>query len=311
MTARIIAPGLTVAAARRAMASAFRAAGLDTPELDARLIAEHALGLDRTAITAADGRLISDAEASSLNGYAARRLAHEPIARIRGRKEFWSLDLRVTPDVLVPRPETETLVEAALAAIGKDRRNEALKIADLGTGSGALLLALLYELPHATGVATDRSLAALAVARINAHALGLASRAAFVACDYGTALRGGSDLIVTNPPYIPAGDIATLAPEVRDFDPRAALDGGTDGLNAYRALAADAARLLRPHGLMIVECGYRQAEAIAMLFVNAGLSVPRPAVADLSGIPRALVVICDDSHSLRHKKALGKCLGSD
>lgn len=311
MTARIIAPGLAVAAARRAMTSAFRAAGLDTPELDARLIAQDALRLDRTSIAAADGRLISEAEAERLNEYAARRLAHEPIARILGRKEFWSLDLLVTPDVLVPRPETETLVEAALAAIGNDRRNEALKIADLGTGSGALLLALLHELPHATGIATDRSIAALAVARANAQALGLDARAAFVACDYGTALRGGFDLIVTNPPYIPADDIATLAPEVRNFDPRSALDGGPDGLDAYRAIATDAARLLRPHGLMIVECGYGQAEAIAMLFVSAGLSVPQPAQADLSGIPRALVVICDDSHSLRHKKALGKCLGSD
>jgi release factor glutamine methyltransferase len=290
MTERGIALGPSVAHARRALTSAFRAAGIETPELDARLLVGHALGLDHAAIAVASERQISEAEAAQLQDYAARRLAHEPIARIRGHKEFWSLDLQVTPDVLVPRPETETLIETALAGIAKDRRNDTLSVADLGTGSGALLLALLHELPAATGIGTDRSLAALEVARANARALGLASRAAFVACDYGAALRGGYDVVVTNPPYIPAADIATLAPEVRDFDPRAALDGGPDGLDAYRVIAADAARLLAPGGLMIVECGYGQDQSIAMLFINAGLSVPRPARPDLSGIPRALAV---------------------
>jgi release factor glutamine methyltransferase len=304
---RTPALGPTVAAARRALASAFRAGSIETPELDARLIVGHALGLDHTAIVAADQRQISDDEAQRIADYAARRLAHEPVARIRGRKEFWSLDLRITPDVLVPRPETETLVEAALTAIGKPRRMDALRVADLGTGSGALLLALLHELPRATGVATDRSLAAIDIARANALAHGVASRAAFIACDYGDALGGDFDLIVTNPPYICAHDIGKLAPEVRDFDPRLALDGGPDGLDAYRAIAADATRLLRPDGLIIVECGFGQADSIAMLFINAGLSVPRPAAPDLSGFPRALVAIRATSHSLSSKKALGIC----
>jgi release factor glutamine methyltransferase len=283
--------GQTIAAVRRALTAAFRAEGIETPDLDARILVGHALGLDHTAIAAADQRPLADDETQKIAAFAARRLAHEPVARIRGRQEFWSLDLRVTPDVLVPRPETETLVEAALAAIGERRRNDELKIADLGTGSGALLIALLRELPRATGVATDRSTEALAVARENALTHGVASRAAFVACDYGTALGGDCDLIVTNPPYIRAQDIAGLAPEVRDHDPKLALDGGCDGLDAYRAIAADASRLLGSNGLIVVECGFGQADAIAMLFVKAGLCLPHPVRADLAGIPRALVAI--------------------
>jgi release factor glutamine methyltransferase len=291
MNAMILARGSTVAATRRALASAFRAAGIATPELDARVLVGHALGLDPTVIAAADQRSLSDGEANTIAALAARRLAHEPVARIRGRKEFWSLDLRVTPDVLVPRPETETIVEAALAALGERLRNNELRIADLGTGSGALLIALLSELPRAFGVATDRSIKALEVARENARAHGVAPRAAFVGCDYGAALGGGYDLIVTNPPYVRSHDIAELPSEVRDHDPKLALDGGTDGLDAHRTIAADAERLLSREGLIIAECGFGQADAIAMLFVNAGLSVPQPPRADLSGIPRAIVAI--------------------
>src|SRR6185312_9557912 len=137
-------------------------------------------------------------------------------------------------------------------------------------------IALLHELPHSTGIGTDRSLSALKVAHGNAQDAGVATRAAFVACDYGTALAGGYDLVVTNPPYIRTAEIATLAADVRDFDPPCALDGGPDGLDAYRAIAADAARLLGPEGRLVVECGYGQAEPVASLFVNAGLSVPHP-----------------------------------
>ena len=190
--------------------------------------------------------MLAEEETRRIAALAARRLAHEPVARIRGRKEFWSLDLRVTPDVLVPRPETETVVEAALDAIGPQRRTDELRIADLGTGSGALLIALLHELPRATGVATDRSIAALEVARENALAHGVASRAAFVACDYGAALGGGFDLVVTNPPYIRAQDIAeTCAGSARLTTRDWRSTAGRDGLDAYRAIAADAPRLLR------------------------------------------------------------------
>jgi release factor glutamine methyltransferase len=185
----------------------------------------------------------------------------------------------------VPRPETETVVEAALAAVG---RRGPLRIADLGTGSGAILLALLSELPDATGVGTDRDPRALAVARHNAEQLALGTRAAFVVCDFGAALAGGCDLVVSNPPYIAAGEIATLAPEVRDYDPRAALDGGPDGLAAYRAIAADAARLLAPGGTLAIEIGATQATAVTALLAERGLVVVATRH-DLAGHPRVVV----------------------
>jgi release factor glutamine methyltransferase len=288
VTALTLAPGSTVADARRTLTRAFRAKDIDTPELDARILVGHALGLDRTATATADQRALSAEEAAIVVSLARRRLAGEPVARIRGHKEFWSLDFAVTPDVLVPRPETETLVETVLHHTEAQRRREALRIVDLGTGSGALLVALLTEFPHATGIATDKSFAALDVARENACAHDVANRAVFVACDYGSALRGGYDIIVTNPPYIETAAIDHLASEVRNHDPKLALDGGQDGLDAYRSIAQDAPRLLRSGGLIVAECGLGQAAAVAMLFVKAGLSVPHPAKADLSGIPRAL-----------------------
>ncbi|RAI40091.1 peptide chain release factor N(5)-glutamine methyltransferase [Rhodoplanes roseus] len=286
----LIAAGATIASARRAIASAFRAADLDSPELDARLLIGHALGLDHAALAAAADRPLSDEEAARVTALGRRRLAHEPVARIIERKEFWSLPLVVTPDVLDPRPDTETVVEVALAAIdAAGPRRAARRIADLGTGSGALLLALLSELPDALGVGTDVSLPALRVARHNAGRLGLTGRARFVACDLGSALAGGLDLVVSNPPYIPSIVIPTLAPEVRDHDPRLALDGGPDGLDAYRAIAADARRLLAPGGTLVVEIGIGQLEAVVALFDTAGLVVDRAPHPDLCGVPRAVM----------------------
>lgn len=280
---RDLAPGTSVAQARHILGAAFRAAGLDTPELDARLLIGHALGLDHAGLAASAARQLPERYAAHIGRLAARRLAREPIARILGTREFWSLSFAVTPAVLVPRPETETVVALALALLD---RAEPLRIADLGTGSGALLLALLSELPHAVGIGTDTSLAALAVARRNAASLGLQARAAFVECDFGSALAA-CDLVVSNPPYIATADIATLGPEVREHDPRAALDGGTDGLAAYRAIAADAARLLAPGGHLIVELGAGQAGEVAALLGTQGLVVAAIR-ADLAGIPRAL-----------------------
>ena len=283
-------PAATVEAARRSLAQRFRHAGLDAPELDARLIVGHALGLDHAALAARSRRPLADADADAIDALAARRLAREPVARILGRKEFWGLDLALDAETLVPRPETETVVEATLAALGRaDGSRRALRIADLGTGSGALLLALLSELPGAAGIGTDTSLPALRRACANAAALGLAARASFVACDYGTALRGPIDLLVSNPPYVARGDIAALPPEVRDFDPWRALDGGPDGLNGYRAIAADARRLLAPGGALVLELGRGQYAAVAELFTAVGLApeAPRP---DLLGIARALVL---------------------
>ena len=282
------AAGLTVAAARSAAIAEFRAAGIETPELDARVLFAKALSLDHAALAAADGRVLDVEHGKAVAALIRRRLAGEPVARIVGYKEFWSLRLRVDPATLVPRPETETIVETALAAIdAAGSRTRPLRIADLGTGSGALLLALLSELPNAFGIGTDISEAALRVAAANAQHLGL-QRAAFAACDMSAALRGPFDLIVSNPPYVASADIATLKPEVRDFDPRTALDGGLDGLDAYRAIAATVPPLLAPGGIAVVELGIGQAAAVGALFRAAGLTpaAPRP---DLAGVPRALL----------------------
>jgi release factor glutamine methyltransferase len=285
---------MTVAAARREIAARFRQHGLDTPDLDARLIVGHVLALDHTALTAAPERAVSTAERDAIDAAAARRLAGEPVARILGVKEFWGLRFRISPVVLVPRPETETVVEAALA--GTDR-NAALRIADFGVGSGAILLALLTELPNAVGVGTDRDPRAAMVARGNAERLGLGARAAFVACDYGAALADRWDLLVSNPPYIPTGDIAALAPDVRLYDPSLALDGGEDGLAAYRAIAADAVRLLSPAGRLVVEIGIGQADRLPAIFAAAGLQA-EPARKDLSGLPRVITATCNRSRNL-------------
>ena len=288
MTVPDLVPGMTIAAARRALAGVLRRHDIATPDLDARLLVGHALDLDHTAMAAAAERPLMQHDVAGIAALAGRRLAGEPVARILGRKEFWGLVLQLTPAVLVPRPETETLVEAALAAIdAAGTRHGALRIADLGTGSGALLLALLGELPNAAGVGTDCDPRALAVARANAMRHGLHDRAWFAACDFGQALAGSFDLVISNPPYVASADIATLQSDVRDYDPRLALDGGGDGLAAYRAIAADARRLLAPGGLIVVELGIGQASPVAALLAAAGLIVA-PARPDLAGTPRAL-----------------------
>ena len=188
----------------------------------------------------------------------------------------------------MPRPETETVIEAALDVIVRDAlRMEKLRILDIGTGSGALLLALLSELPNAVGTGTDISAAALSIARMNAARHDLGDRCTFVACDIAAGLQGRFDLIVSNPPYVARGDIASLAPEVRDYDPAIALDGGMDGLDGYRAIAGEARKLLAPGGRLIVELGAGQESAVRALFTKAGLS-PGSARKDLAGIPRAL-----------------------
>jgi release factor glutamine methyltransferase len=282
------AGALTVSAARRALTAQFRAAGLDSPELDARILVGHALSLDHAGLAAAAKRILGPNERDAIRALADRRMAREPVARIVGSKEFWSLNLCINAATLIPRPETETVVEAALAAVdARGWRSHTLRIADLGTGSGALLLALLTELPNAFGVGTDLSTDALCVARYNAQRLE-SRRAAFVACDMAAALAGSFDLIVANPPYIASRDLALLAPEVRDYEPRSALDGGTDGLDCYRAIAAMATAVLDPQGIVVVELGAGQAESVAALFAAAGLETSPP-WADLQGVPRALV----------------------
>jgi release factor glutamine methyltransferase len=281
--------GQTVDTARRTLTAQLKAAAIDSAELDARMLLGAALGLDLTGLIAAAARPVKPDESMRLEDFARRRLAAEPVARILGFKEFWGLPLQLSAATLVPRPDTETVVELALE-IGRAERAplHRLRIADIGTGSGAILLALLSEWPEACGVGTDISLAALQTARSNAARLGFAPRAAFVACDYATALSGDFDLIVSNPPYIRSADIAGLASEVREYDPPAALDGGADGLDAYRALIPQAAGLLAPRGRLIVEAGLGQSGPVLGLMTAAGLMPERPPKADLAGVPRAV-----------------------
>jgi release factor glutamine methyltransferase len=283
----LLVRGVTIAQARRVLAEAFRQADIDSSELDARVLAGHALNLDHTGLATQDNRALGESEVQALNTLAARRIDREPVARITGIKEFWGLPLQLNAATLVPRPETETVVEVALAAIEDGGpRSRALRIADLGTGTGALLLALLSELPNATGLGTDISSEALIAAQGNADRLGFGARAQFAVRDFTAVLSGGFDLVVSNPPYIPSGDIAALPPEVRRDPPRA-LDGGADGLNCYRAIAGQTPHLLQPGGHVVVELGIGQEPEVAALFRSAGLA-PSPAKTDLAGIPRAL-----------------------
>jgi release factor glutamine methyltransferase len=279
--------GQSIEGARRALAARLRSAQFDEAELDARILISAVLGLDLTGLITQAGRPLTAAEASRLAQHAERRIAGEPVARILGTREFWGLPFRLSEATLVPRPDTETVVELALEVF-RERPTPHPRIADLGTGSGAILLALLHEIPDAFGVGTDLSQNALRTARDNAAALGLADRAAFVACSYAAALRGPFDLIVSNPPYIPSAEIPKLSIEVREHDPHLALDGGNDGYDAYRALIPQAAERLSPAGAVIVEAGQGQAQNIETLMRGAALSIDRPPKTDLAGIPRAV-----------------------
>lgn len=280
--------GQSVESARRALAAQLRSAQLDEAELDGRILLGAALDLDLTGLIAQAARSLTEAEASRLAQFAKRRIAGEPVARILGTREFWGLPFRLSEATLVPRPDTETVVELALEIFRERPVPHRPRIVDIGTGSGAILLALLHEIPTAFGVGTDLSLTALNTARANAAALGLSDRSGFVACSYAAALGGPFDLIVSNPPYIPSAEIPKLSVEVREHDPHLALDGGNDGYDAYRALIPQAAERLAPGGALIVEAGQGQARNIETLMAAAALVVDRPPKADLAGIPRAV-----------------------
>lgn len=281
--------GLTVEAARRALTARLKSAAVDSAELDARLLTGRALGLDLTGMIKAAQRQLTADESVRLEDFARRRLAGEPVARIVGEKEFWGLSLQLSPATLVPRPDTETVVELALELLRSGGSlDRPLRIADLGTGTGAILLALLSELPAATGIGTDISEAALQTAAANAARAGLWDRATFIACDYANGLSGTFDLIVSNPPYIRTADIDGLTAEVKKYDPLAALDGGADGLDAYRVLIPQAAGLLAPGAPLVVEAGEGQSKDIRDLMTSAGLAPAIAPKADLAGIPRAV-----------------------
>lgn len=280
-----LAPQTGVAAARRALAGAFAERAGEEAGLDARLLIEAATGLSHAALIAAPEAPLG-AAAEPLAAMAARRLAGEPVSRILGWRDFWSLRFRVTDATLDPRPDTETLIEAAVDLLAA-RKSEALRLVDFGTGTGAILAALLTEFPQASGIGVDLSPEAAGVARDNLSRLGLAARARVAIGDWDEGLDGLFDLVASNPPYIPSADIAGLAPEVRAHDPRLALDGGADGLDAYRRLAAIAARRLAPGGLALFEVGAGQAGAVAALLAEAGLT-SLPPRADLGGVIRVV-----------------------
>jgi release factor glutamine methyltransferase len=261
-------------------------AGLDEPRRRARRLVAAALDLSPAAVFAHPERAIDAAGAARLAAMLARMAAHEPLSRIIGRREFWGLEFVLSADTLDPRPETETIVEAVLSRL-PDRRQPHWLL-DLGTGSGCLLLALLSELPRAEGIGIDIAWGAAATARANAARLGLAGRASFAVGDWGAALSGGFDVVVANPPYIASPDIPGLPAAVAAYDPVRALDGGPDGLAAYRAIAAHLPRLLRPGGLFAAEIGLGQGPAVDRILRRAGLAVA-PLVRDLAGHPRCLL----------------------
>lgn len=272
-------------------ASVLREAGIDTPELDARLLLCHAATLTHESFVARAGEALQPEAAARLEALVRRRVSREPISRITGTREFYGRSFLVDESALDPRPDTETLIEAALALIDKTGRwEEPLRLLDLGTGTGCILLTLLDELPKARGLGTDLSPAALRLAEANARRLGVADRASFLASDWLDAIHGEFDLIVSNPPYIASGEIKRLAPEVAHHDPYLALDGGADGLEAYRRIAAGAARLLAPKGAILVEIGASQAPAVAGLLRDGGFLVEDDGPSfDLGGRPRVVV----------------------
>ena len=273
------------------VAARLAAAGIEDAAREAVLLVRRAADFSAAA-GIADPRAPLGAAATRVEAFALRREQGEPLSRIEGRREFWGLDFEVTPDVLDPRADTETLVEAALAAM-HERHGEALRVLDLGIGSGAILAALLSEWPQATGLGVDASAAAAEVAARNLAAF--AARAQVRVGSWGAGLEGGFGVIVSNPPYIRTGDIAGLDREVRAHDPVQALDGGADGLDAYRTLAPDIARLLAPRGRFFVEIGQGQGDDVADVFAGAGLAVIERR-RDYSGIERVLSGLrADDS----------------
>jgi release factor glutamine methyltransferase len=260
----------TLVSAWKAAQGQLKAAHIDSPAIDARLLLEAATGASRLDILTDPHRAVTDDQSATLAAYVDRRLRREPVSRILGRKGFWKIMLNVTPDVLSPRPDTETILDVVLLAF---EPAQGFNLIDLGTGSGAILLAVLSERPGAHGVGTDISSEALAVARENAANLDLGGRATFLRTEWAAGFGDHSfDLVVSNPPYIPSDDIPGLDPEVRDHDPLLALDGGPDGLQAYRDLAPEIARVLKPGGIFAVEIGWDQGGTVKALFEAAGLS---------------------------------------
>lgn len=278
----------TLSSALAAATEVLSAAQIDTPRLDARLLLEWASGRDTARLISEPDAPLAPGEVARFERAVAERATGCPVARIVGVKEFWGLDFLLNADTLVPRPDTETLVEAVLRRIEGPRAAWRGRICDLGTGSGAILIALLSELPLARGVGVDLSSGAIATARRNGERHGVADRARWLAGDYAEVPDGRFDVVVSNPPYIAEPEISCLALEVRAFDPHLGLSGGVDGLDAYRVLAARLPHLIHWKGFAALELGFGQAEAVAALTMKNGLE--RIEVeADITGISRVLL----------------------
>jgi release factor glutamine methyltransferase len=296
---------MDLAEALREIGSRLAPAGIAEPRREARLLLAAATGLSQAQLVAEPKRPLDEAASERLAELARRRESREPLSRILGRREFWSLSFALGPETLDPRPDSETLIEAALAWLGPSRgraEGPMLKILDLGTGTGCLLLALLSELPRAEGLGIDAQPGAVAIARANAEALGLGARARFRTGDWGQGIGERFDVILCNPPYVPAAEIARLEPEVARFDPWLALSGGSDGLDSYRALASQLPDLLAGEGRAFIELGFGQAAAATGLFETGGLQAV-DCRSDLAGIPRCLI--------LGQQKRVGNPLATD
>jgi release factor glutamine methyltransferase len=280
------ASNATIGSALDGAAAALAAAGFDEPRRHARRLLAAALGRSAAEVFAHPEIVLAAPEEAWVAEMLGRMIAREPLSRIIGRREFWGLEFVLSADTLDPRPESESVVEAVLARLPD--RTGTYRFLDPGTGTGCLLLALLSEFPQAIGVGIDVAPGAAATARRNARLLGLGERAYFAVGDWAGSIAGRFDAVVANPPYIPTPTIPELMPEVRDYDPHRALDGGTDGLAAYRAIAADLVRLLLPGGLVAVEIGSGQAEAVAAILAENGLAIDGFA-ADLGSVTRCVV----------------------
>ncbi len=280
---------MTLREGQAALRRAFAAAGLETPDLDARILVAARLKLDPVVLVREPDRRLAPQERATLRDAGLRRLAGEPVARILGFREFWGLPFLLSAETLVPRPDSETLVSAVLGAVDRTGgRARPLRILDLGTGTGCLLIALLHELREARGLGIDTSLDAVETARLNAERIGVSARAAFVTGDWAEGIVGPFDIVVSNPPYIESAVIGDLQPEVRDHDPHLALDGGADGLDAYRIIAAELPRLLAPDGFCALEIGAGQRQAVSGLLAGHEIE-PIEAHRDLGGHDRVLL----------------------
>ena len=273
--------------ALRRAAARFAAAGIDTPALDARLLLMHVSGLPREALVAEPEAVLPPEVMARYEALVSARASRQPVAQLTGMREFWGMEFTVTPDVLTPRPETETLVEAVLRRVPD--REAPMRILDLGTGTGCLLLSLLSELPGARGLGVDASPAALAVAKANAEALRLSARSHFRLSEWCKEVVGTFEIIVANPPYIPSNAIGALMPEVAAYEPRMSLDGGMDGLACYRNIAAELPFHASKGAWIVLEVGEGQHEAVADIFMQAGFRL-KAVEPDLSGVMRCVTL---------------------